>query len=79
MDNSQDFYKMDKICISIYPDFAALILSFSSLDHEMGFADIAVAAPPQHSPEELHHPALPHCSWPRGRVQAFLYEACVFS
>lgn len=61
MDNSQDFYKMDKICISLYPDFVALILGFcSSHEHELGFADIAVAAPLQHSPGELHHFALPH-------------------
>ena len=61
MDNSQDFYKMDKICTSIYPDFAALILGFCSPhDHEcLRFADIV--APPQPSPGAPHHPALPQC------------------
>lgn len=70
MDNSQDFYKMDKICISIYPDFAAHVLSFCCLPDDEGlslgfgfgldFADIAVAAaPPRHSPGELHHHVRP--------------------
>lgn len=79
MDNFQDFYKMDKICTSIYPDFATHILNFQSLPEDEGLTDTAaVATHPLDSPEEPPH--APHCFLSMALLLlTFTYEAYVSS
>lgn len=75
MGNSQDFYKMDKICISIYPDSEAHILSFCfSREH----AEPDIAAPAAHC-YFLVDPHPPHPCLAQELSHFFPYEACASS
>ena len=77
MGNFQDFYKMDKICTSIYPDSEAHILNFCFSPEHAEPAD--TAAPAAHCCFLVDPYPPPHPCLAQQPPHFFPYEACASS